>query len=235
MGPGATIPASTDRGGSVIGDLFYSLGSWVGGLSATDDATPVPDPAATRGGPAESEPVAASDGPSGGDPAEDNGLLVNAVLGATAAWVIRKQLRPRSVSWPRVVVAGIGATVLSDLVGMALEPGRASRDRVYETDPDAVLIRLAAGVAVTAGYAALLYPRLPGPPLARGLAFSALEIAAAPRGGLVRVATDAPGLKFPLKDLAVPMDDGAGPLSSLAFGLALGALYQPPEAGRDEG
>lgn len=211
----------------MIGELFYSLGSWVGGLTPGDDTHPPPDPAATGRGPGGSADEAAPGSPGDGDPAEDNGLLVNAVLGATAAWAIRRLLRPRSVSWPRVVVAGIGATVLSDLVGMALEPDRASRDRVYEADPDAVLIRLAAGVALTAGYAALLYPRLPGPPLARGLAFGVLEIAAASRGGLVRVATDTPGLKFPLKDLAVPMDDGAGPLSNLAFGLALGTLYQP--------
>lgn len=217
----------------MIGDLFYSLGSWVGGLSATDDASPDPSSAGTDRG-AEGAGSGAAQAASGPvDPAEDNGLLVNAVLGATAAWVIKKLLRPRSVSWPRVVVAGIGATVLSDLVGLALEPGRAERDRVYESDPDAVLIRLAAGVALTAGYAALLYPRLPGPPLARGLAFGAMEIAAAPHGGLVRVATDTPGLKFPLKDLAVPVVDGAGPLSNLAFGLALGALYRP-EADRDE-
>lgn len=215
----------------MIGGLFYSLGSWVGGLAALDDAPLAPDPEAQRGSAASEEEVA-SGSPGDGGPAEDNGLLVNAILGATAAWAARTLLRPRSVSWPRVVVAGIGATVLSDLVGMALEPGRGARDRVYETDPDAVLIRLAAGIALTAGYAALLYPRLPGPPLARGLAFSILEIVAAPRGGLVRVATDTPGLKFPLKDLAVPMADGAGPLSNLAFGLALGTLYRPP-ADRD--
>lgn len=208
----------------MIGDLFYSLGSWVGGLAAADDPVTGPD-----GG--QDEHSGRSSDPAAADPAEDNGLLVNAILVGTATWAVGKLLRPKSVSWPRVVVAGIGATVLADLVSWALEPAGRERDRALEEDPDTLMIRLAAGVALAAGYASLLYPRLPGPPLVRGLAFGALEIVASPHGGLVRVASDTPGLKFPLKDLAVPLHDDGGPLSALTFGLVLGALYQP---GHDE-
>jgi hypothetical protein len=101
----------------------------------------------------------------------------------------------------------------------------------YAEDPDELATRLGAGIAVAAGYAAIVYPRLPGPPLLRGLAFGALEIAATPRGGLVRLAAKAPGIRFPLQALAMPVDEDAGPLSHLAYGLALGLLYHD---GRDE-
>lgn len=211
----------------MIGDLFYSLGSWVGGLTAADD----PDDGSGGG---HTEQPGASRDPTAGDPVEDNGLLVNTILAGTATWAVGKLLRPESVSWPRVVVAGIGATVLADLVTGALEPAGRERDSALEEDPDTLMIRLAAGIALAAGYASLLYPRLPGPPLARGLAFGALEIVASPRGGLVRVASETPGLKFPLKELAVPLHDDGGPLSALTFGLVLGALYRPGDTEVEE-
>ena len=213
----------------MVGDLAYRIGTLVGtgvgvierGFPEDDDpgdgsASDADDPAA---------PDAGSDG--NGSPFEDGDLLVHSVLGATAGWLVKKTLRPRSVSWPRVVVAGIGATVLSDLAGRALGPDSADRNDAWGRDPDALLVRLGAGIALAAAYAALLYPRLPGSPLARGLMFGAMEIAAAPHGGLVRVATETPGLKFPLKDLAVPIDEDAGALANLTFGLALGVLYRP--------
>jgi hypothetical protein len=96
-------------------------------------------------------------------------------------------------------------------------------------DPEAMLRRLGGGVAVAAGYASLLYPRLPGSPLVRGLAFGALEVAAAPTGGLVRMAGDVPGLRFPLQALAVPEEEGRGPIAHMAFGLGLGLLYRYDE------
>ena len=205
----------------MIGDLFYSLGSWVGGLTADDDPGDGTD--GGHGG-----RTGAARDPGAGNPVEDDGLLVNAILAGAATWAAGKLLRPRSVSWPRVVLAGIGATVLSDLVSRALDPAR-ERGSALEEDPDTLMIRLAAGIALAAGYASLLYPRLPGPPVARGLAFGALEIVASPQGGLVRIASDSPGLRFPLKELAVPLHDDGGPLSALTFGLVLGALYQPDD------
>lgn len=209
----------------MLGDVFYSLGSWVGGLTSDpDEDRPRREPRA--GAPGRS--LARRDDPvDAGDPGEDNGFLVDAILGSAAAWAVAKVLRPRSVSWPRVVVAGLGATLLSELVRGAVEAPPDEGASLPADDPDAVLIRLGTGVALAAGYAALLYPRLPGSPLVRGLAFGVMEIAAAPRGGLAQVARETPGIKFPLADLAAPKDHGAGPLSNLAFGVGLGLLYRP--------
>lgn len=222
----------------MIGDLFYRLGTLVGTgvgvvesrVAATDD-----DSRLTTANPAEpSNPSGAPKPDDTGLTADDSDMLVHSILAATAGWVVKKSLRPRSVSWPRVVVAGIGATVLADVVGRALGPDEEDRDRAYDHDPDALLVRLGAGIAMAAGYAALLYPRLPGSPLTKGFIFGAMEVAAAPHGGLVRVATDTPGLKFPLKDLAVPIDDSVGPLANVAFGVGLGLLYRPSLDADDE-
>ena len=207
----------------MVGDLAYRIGTLVGtGFGAVERGFPDDDSSSS---PDEDGGETDSDGSD--SPFDDGDLLVHSILGAAAGWLVKKTLRPRSVSWPRVVVAGIGATVVSDLVGRALGPDSEDRDDTYDRDPDALLVRLGAGIALAAGYAALLYPRLPGSPLAKGLVFGAMEIAAAPHGGLVRVATETPGLKFPLKDLAVPIDEDAGPLANVTFGLALGLLYRP--------
>lgn len=152
--------------------------------------------------------------------------IQNAALAAAGAWLFSRVFRPRDVSWPRVVVAGVAATLLADLVGRLGPQSPVAGREPYADDPEELMARLGAGVAMAAGYAALLYPRIPGPPLVRGLAFGALEIAAAPKGGLVRLATEAPGVKFPLQSMALPIDEDAGPLSHLTFGLALGMLYR---------
>ena len=197
-------------------DLFYTLGTVAGGL--------------LRGEPGDVEPSGdQEDGPED-DLREDNDLLVNAVLGSAAAWVIKKALRPKSVSWPRVVVAGIGASVLAEVLGAALGSGGLETD---EEDDDALLLRIGSGVALAAGYASIVYPRVPGSPRTKGLVFSAMELAATPFGGLVQVASDTPGLKFPLKDLALPVDGEASPAAKIAFGVGLGLLYRPDLADDD--
>ena len=210
----------------MLGDLAYRVGTAIGtGLGTIEAQIGASSNAANPSNAAADDSADVADGNGAGS--GDGDLLVDSVLGAVAGWTVKKLLRPRSVSWPRVVVAGIGATVLSDMVGRALGPPSEERDRAYEEDPDALLVRIAAGIALAAGYAAILYPRLPGSPLTRGAIFGAMDIAAAPHGGLVRVATDTPGLKFPLKDLAVPIDQRVGPLANLTFGLAVGVLYRP--------
>lgn len=205
----------------MLGDLLYRLGATVGTLEAQlrgDDGA--------RGGGRRRE-VAVYDTDTGEvHDLDGNGdSLENAALAAAAAWLFSRIFRPRDVSWPRVVFAGIAATALADLVGRREETPD-SGALPYAEDPEELMGRFGAGIAVAAGYAALLYPRIPGPPLFRGLAFGALEIAAAPRGGLVRLAAEAPGLKFPLQTLALPIDEDASPVSHLAFGLALGLLYR---------
>ena len=194
----------------MLGDVLFRIGEAIGGLESR-----IPGAGDASGG----ETVAAGDLP------VDRDVAMDAAKSAAIAWLASRLLRPKSVRWPRVVLAGVGAALLSELVGRMQDdapPGELS----YAEDPAELLGRLTAGVAVAAGYASILYPRLPGSPLFRGLAFGALEIAAAPRGGLLRLASQAPGVRFPLQALALPVDEDAGPAAHLAFGLALGLLYR---------
>ena len=191
----------------MLGDVLYRVGEAIGGLeSRVRGSTP-------------------------GLP-EDRDVAVDAALSAGAAWLVARLLRPKPIRWPRVILAGLGGALLSEMVGR-LQGDDADPERLpYAEDPAELAGRMAAGVAVAAGYASLLYPRLPGSPLVRGLAFGALEIAAAPRGGLVRLAAEAPGVRFPLQALALPVDEDASPVAHLAFGLALGLLYR--DGGSDD-
>lgn len=157
---------------------------------------------------------------------DDREVAVDAAISAGAAWLVARLLRPRPVRWSRVVVAGVAGALLSEIVGRLQDDSPDPERLPYAANPAELVGRMAAGVAVAAGYASIVYPRLPGSPLMRGLAFGALEIAAAPRGGLVRLAAEAPGLRFPLQALALPVDEDASPAAHLAFGLALGLLYR---------
>lgn len=215
----------------MIGDLFYQIGQALGTLG--DQFGGVGGGGSRRG-----RQVAVYD-PETGDVSdledgEENGLGEKAVIGAAVAWLAARLLRPRPVSWPRVVLAGVAATALADLIGRTMEEERGPERLPYAEDPQELLARLGAGVAVAAGYASLLYPRLPGSPLFRGLTFGALEVAAAPRGGLVALATATPGVRFPLQALALPVDEDAGPASHMAFGLGLGLFYRYAVARHDE-
>ena len=215
----------------MLGDLFYRLGSAMGAIEGQIQGL-----GESRAG-GSGRPVAIYDPEDGevhdidGDAMEET--MEGAALAAAGAWLLSRILRPRPVSWPRVVMAGVAATLLADLAGrMEDDDGRGSPP--YAADPEELLSRFGAGVAVAAGYAALLYPRIPGSPLFRGLAFGALEIAAAPRGGLAGLAAQTPGVKFPLQALAMPVDEDAGPLSHLAYGLGLGLFYRFHDDDRDE-
>lgn len=207
----------------MLGDLFNRAGAAIGTLEAQLRGA-VPGPRAPR-------EVGIEDS----DHADHADTIEHAAMAAGAAWLASRLLRPRPVSWPRVVLAGVAATLLADMVGRAGEDRREPGSPPFADDPEELLARLGAGVAIAAGYAAVVYPRIPGPPLLRGLAFGALEIAAAPRGGLVRLAAEAPGVKFPLQTLALPIDEDAGPLSHLAYGLGLGLLYRYGGDGDDDG
>lgn len=214
----------------MLGDFFYQLGRSVGGLESQ-----VRGKAGAAGSPGaavydvDTGEVHDLDHDPFGDE-EGDGSAADAVgtalAGAAAAWIAARVLRPRPVSWPRVLFAGVAATSLADAVGRTLEEGGPGGGLPFADDPEELLARLAAGVAVAAGYASLLYPRIPGPPLFRGLVFAALEVAAAPRGGLVQLAHDTRGIRFPLQALAAPVDEDAGTLSHLAFGLGLGLFYR---------
>ncbi len=222
----------------MLGDYFYQLGRTVGGLESQLRG---------KGGAGRSPAAAVYDLDTGRvhdldrDPFDDDDdgagsaadAMGTALAGAATAWLAARVLRPRPVSWPRVILAGVAATALADIVGRTLEDGGAPGELPFAADPEEFLARLTAGVAVAAGYAALLYPRIPGPPLFRGLVFGALEVAAAPQGGLVQMARDTRGIKFPLQALAAPVDEDAGALSHLAFGLGLGLFYRNAQKRRD--
>ncbi len=208
----------------MLGDLFYHLGTVVGGLSA-----PLSGKAGAGDHPTEGD-VAFYD-PETGDITElEHGAAIGhagtVVAGAAAAWIAARGLRPRAVSWPRVVVAGVAATFLADLASLAFPAADEHPSRALDDDAEDMARRYGAGIARAAGYAAVLYPRLPGSPLMRGLAFGAMEVAATPHGGLVGLAARAPGLRFPLQSLAGMDEIARDPVAQLAFGLGLGLFYR---------
>ena len=215
----------------MLSDVFFRLGEAIGGLESQVRGTPGEDAGELRS--------ADDDAPAAGAPAADRGDAMSdedmaeaarrAAVTTAIAMLASRLLRPKPIRWPRVILAGAAGSLLADMVGRMQDDARGP-ELSYAANPAELLGRVSAGVAVAAGYASILYPRLPGSPLLRGLVFGALEIAAAPRGGLVRLAAQAPGLRFPLQTLALPVDEDASPSAHLAFGLALGLLYRD---GRD--
>lgn len=210
----------------MLGDLFYHLGAAVGGLGAQLSGKPGAETA--YGGPGVG--LRDTDDDELGDVDDVGphalGHTGELVAGAAGAWLVTRVLRPGPVSWTRVVIAGVAATFLADLAARTLDGRRSARTAPADDDAQALFQRFGAGIAIAAGYASLLYPRLPGPPLLRGLAFGVFEVAAASRGGLVRMAAETPGLRFPLQGLALPLNDDAGPAAHMAFGLGLGLFYR---------
>lgn len=154
------------------------------------------------------------------DPDRDRELP--AALGlAAAGWLAARVFRPRRVRWHRAVAAGVAATVLEELARRPSGPDAPAHDSHGPVN------RFAAGIGAAAAYASVFYPRLPGPPLARGLLFGALRAALAPEGGPVAVAQRLiPELDLPLEHLATPVRPASGLAPNLAFGLGLGLLYR---------
>lgn len=208
----------------MLGDVLFRIGETLGGLESQIRGAHDGRPRGREVG------VEDGDGEVDTDPAA---TAQGAALAAAATWLVARLLRPKPVRWTRVIAAGVTGSLLAQVVGR-LQDDAPAGELAYAEDPAELLGRVTAGVAVAAGYAALIYPRLPGSPLFRGLAFGALEVAAAPRGGLVALAAQAPGVRFPLQALALPVDEDASPLAHLAFGLALGLLYRNGVARDDE-
>ncbi len=156
--------------------------------------------------------------------AAGTGTAVSRLL---AAWPARR--RPTVVRLLRAAAAGASATLLREL----LEPlirGRVELPRFDEGTAD----RLTAGAARGLIYGGVLDPRLPGPPMARGVAFAAAEYLLSPWGGLRAVlGRHAPYRKLPV--LSQLLDDPeAGEeafLDHLVFGVALGLLYGEEDGG----
>jgi hypothetical protein len=207
----------------VLGDLFYNLGVAVGELGSRLPGKPGAGFDVSRVWGGDEDEASGAAGHPGG-----------LVAGAAGAWVLARALRPKPVSWTRVVIAGVAATLLAELAARVFADTRPDHDGDVGHDPETLLRRYGSGIATAAGYAALLYPRLPGSPLVRGLTYGALEVAAAERGGLIRMASEVPGLRFPLQGLAVPDEGDPGPFSHLAFGLGLGLFYRHDPPAEDE-
>lgn len=215
----------------MLSDVFFRLGEAIGGLESQVRGTASADFQDFQT-PDDQAPAAGGRAAEDDDPMSEQDMAEaarRAALTTAVAMLASRLLRPKPIRWPRVILAGAAGSLLADMVGRMQDDARAG-ELSYAANPGELLGRVSAGIAVAAGYASILYPRLPGSPLLRGLVFGALEIAAAPRGGLVRLAAQAPGLRFPLQTLALPVDEDASPSAHLAFGLALGLLYRD---GRD--
>lgn len=137
------------------------------------------------------------------------------------------------------LVRGAAAGALAAAVRMALEPvldaalSRGSDSGQRGADDDAPPLvepaeRLAAGAARGALYSGLLEPRLPGPPLLRGLTYGTAEYLLGEWGGVRGVL----GRFAPYRRLPVVgglLDDAEGGehgwVDHLAFGVALALLY----------
>jgi hypothetical protein len=96
-------------------------------------------------------------------------------------------------------------------------------------DAGRALAQRAADDLVTAAvYASLIYPRIPGPSLLKGLAFGLLDAGTGTGGGAVGVLRGlAPQVRYPLARLH-PGGGERGGIRALSLGLALGLLYRPP-------
>lgn len=203
--------------GLTLHNIFYSLGYALGKAESLVDVIAaqagVEASGDGRGAPAAVAPHDAEHGA---------GAAIGTAVGATAAgWVLSRLLRPRPVHWPRAILAGITATALSDLATHLEE-----KDRPVLFPPELEdLPRYAAGVATAAAYASLIYPRLPGSSLTRGLLFGAFEATAGQTGGTFGLLRRlVPDLALPLESLAEIGVPEGGPAARLAFGLGLG-LY----------
>lgn len=167
----------------------------------------------------EADPVA--DRPRHGDILEDAVNAAGTVAGSAAvSWIVARLMRPKPVRWPLVVLAGTAATALADFVDSLDDDERPGFPPTIEDLP-----RYAAGVATAAAYAAILYPRLPGSPLTRALAFGALDGMLEDGGVIGLLRRVAPEADVPMQSLAGLRPERRSPLAALAFGLGL-ALYR---------
>jgi hypothetical protein len=157
---------------------------------------------------------------------------------AAVAALASRILSPKPVNWPRAVLAG----ALGALASEAIDRVELSADgRKFNTrlslrtsdDEEGIptwLTRCVTGVALASLYAKYAYGRLPGPPIAQGLAFGALEAATESSGGaaalLAHLGSELP---FPFNEITAPDDDRSPERTiarHLAFGVVLGLVYR---------
>lgn len=208
--------------GSVIGELFYRIGYAAGQVESYVARRDETAEAPTR--PRRRHRRSPERRPAETGVAELREQMEEALKDATEKWVVSRVLRPRPVHWGAVLFAGLASTALSDVVAYFTDPTRA---HPLDEDPETLIARYAAGVASTSAYASLIYPRLPGSPLTRGAVYGLLDVVTEPEGGVLALGRElAPALRFPLKPFALPVNQDAGPLARMAFGLGLGLFYR---------
>ena len=122
----------------------------------------------------------------------------------------------------RAGAAGAAAAFLAELVRPVLT-GKKPEKAMEEELTDILLAGAGRGLL----YAALVEPRLPGPPILQGTAYGGLEYALMPWGGLSELAgSRAPQGKIPALSVLLK-DRGADEqlVEHVAFGVALALLY----------
>ena len=179
----------------------------------SDEDRARPRPTSTPGGDAE---------PPAWPTADDLWASGTAALAARLLTVWRPAHKVKLASLLRAGLAGAGAALLLDLVRPLLT-GRAELPQIDE-DTGA---RMLAGVAQGLLYGAAIEPRIPGPPVFKGVVYALAEYMAHPAGGLTHLlGGQTPHGRVPVvKDLLeeLPSRDREY-VEHLAFGVALAVL-----------
>lgn len=158
-----------------------------------------------------------------GWPAADD--LIASGVAALAGTLLDAWRPARRVTFTRLVragAAGAGAALLLDLVKPLLS-GRAELPRLDQ----ATGTRLLAGAGQGLLYGAVLEPRVPGPPILKGVIFALAEYMADPAGGLSHIlGAHAPQGRLPIiSDLLADLESHDREyLEHLVFGIALAIL-----------
>lgn len=196
-------------------DRLQDLVRKLSAFRTRDQTDEVRRPPENGDGPADAASDAEGGDAWGGLLATAGGALVAALL---KSWPPRSE--PGHAGVIRAAAAGAASSVLVELGRRALE-GDASLDP--ETLPD----RLLSGAARGLIFGAVAEPRLPGPPILRGLVWGGAEFVASPLGGLPRfLSRHTPYGRLPLvKKVLDPGEDPEGDLlEHLVFGIALALL-----------
>lgn len=146
-------------------------------------------------------------------------LVVDRVMGG---WGRRSE--PGFTRLLRAAASGAAAALIVDLIRPLLqgEPGLPVFDR--ETAD-----RIVAGAGQGLVYGAVLEPRVPGPPFAKGILFGSAEYMAHPLGGVTHLlGRHAPHRRLPvIGDVMEQLDDhDRAWLEHVAFGIALAVIYE---------
>jgi hypothetical protein len=174
------------------------------------------------------------------DAAEPTREQLRALAATTAVGaLLAKLLRPRSVNWPRAVLAGTIGTMLYDAETLVADRLRerkfgtraALEASLLQGGVREAALRYAAGIAMASFYARYLYGRIPAPPLVQGVAYGLLESGTRGWGGAVSLLNQlSPQIRIPTGYTQGLGRSGESVLRAvrghLAFGIALGVIYR---------